>query len=356
MRKRKIVFTLLLCLALGTLWGIYSQRAGQAEEQPKYVGAETCATCHAEVAKKWQLTTHRRTLFNKDESRRGCEACHGPGGEHVAGGGDKTKIIKIGKLSPTASSNICLKCHTHEKVTLWHTSTHARAKLTCMTCHDPHSLDAKNLLSDVENGKLNLEGITRSIKQAQLEANAAKPDSPEKKAALDEVDRLEAKRDKLRKELGGQETAYRKSAEPYMCYNCHKAQETQARMPSHHPINEGKMKCSDCHNPHGGANGMLRQESVVETCSRCHNEKVGPFTFEHPPVSEDCTICHKPHGSVQNTLLAQNQPFLCLKCHAGPHSRGSALASPATFSRYYTECTDCHNQIHGSDRHQPFHY
>jgi DmsE family decaheme c-type cytochrome len=112
---------------------------------------------------------------------------------------------------------------------------------------------------------------------------------------------------------------------------------------------------------------MLNAESVNETCFPCHAEKEGPFTFDHPPASENCTICHNPHGSVQNYLLVQSLPFLCLKCHAGPHSRPvsvpgvpapgiPALASPATLSQYYTQCTDCHSQPHGSDEHGALHY
>lgn len=119
-------------------------------------------------------------------------------------------------------------------------------------------------------------------------------------------------------------------------------------MPSHHAIPEGKVKCTDCHNPHGGPNGMLKEESINETCFRCHAEKLGPFTFDHAPVTEDCTICHAPHGSVNNNLLTQSPTFLCLKCHVGHHA-GTSRENPATFAQYYVYCLDCHTQIHGSD-------
>ena len=115
-------------------------------------------------------------------------------------------------------------------------------------------------------------------------------------------------------------------------------------MVSHHPIAENKMNCSDCHNPHGGPKGMLRAESVTETCFRCHAEKVGPFTYPHPPVQDDCATCHNPHGSVVNKLLVQNEPFLCLKCHPMPHS-----PSPTSFAQRLSRCTTCHNQPHGSN-------
>ena len=41
----------------------------------------------------------------------GCEACHGPGAQHVLGGGDPTKIVNPAKLTGAQSSEICGRCH-----------------------------------------------------------------------------------------------------------------------------------------------------------------------------------------------------------------------------------------------------
>lgn len=342
-----VVTLCLIGLAREKCWG---------ERKSEYIGSEACSTCHADVAKKWSLTVHRKTVFNKEESRKGCESCHGPGGPHVAAGGDPSKILHIRTLSAQKQADACLKCHNQEKMLLWQTSRHARAKMSCASCHDPHSLETRSLNSDTEAGKVSLKGLTKTIKQVEARAALAREGSAEKSKALDELAKLKAKRHALDENAKGAETVYVRATEPFLCYSCHKSQEAQSRMPSHHPIVEGKMKCGECHNPHGGPRGMLREESVMETCARCHQEKVGPFTFEHPPVNEDCTTCHKPHGSVQDNLLAQSEPFLCLKCHAGPHSRNATLGSPVTFARYYTECTDCHVTVHGSDRHSGLHY
>lgn len=356
LRNRKVLYTALLPVVMGLLWVCYSQQWLIAQEGPKYVGTEVCSTCHAEVFKKWSLTPHRSTLFNEEPSKKGCEACHGPGGDHVAGGGDPTKIIRLSKLKPNESAQLCQKCHTQEETTLWQTGAHARAKLTCMNCHDPHYPNSKTLIADIENGKNNVEGLARSIKQADLAASTAAAGSEEKAAANQHAQELKAERTKLEDEVKGEEAVYQRTADPYVCFNCHKAQEVQSKMPSHHPIEAGKATCNSCHNPHGGPNGLLRAESVTETCFKCHADKLGPFTFEHPPVAEDCTVCHNPHGSVQNNLLAQSQPFLCMKCHVGPHSRSSTLGNPNTFPNYFNECTDCHTQIHGSDEHSALHF
>lgn len=344
-RSRKLPLTLLFCLALGVTW-FY---AGQAQEEPKYVGSEVCLMCHSDISKSWALTTHRRILFNKEPKNNGCEACHGPGGAHVEAGGDANKILKPQELPPHKLADTCLKCHTGEHVSMWQTSVHARAKVSCIKCHDVHKPGDKELLTDVENAKLTVEGLTRAIKQADMAANIAPEGSPEKLTAVKKVKELQAQLEEMRKQLKGAETAYRRTAEPYVCYDCHKQQEVQSKMPSHHPIAEGKVRCSDCHNPHGGVNGTLKQETVNETCGTCHAEKTGPFVFDHPAVSDECTNCHSPHGSVQNKLLQQNEPFLCMKCHAGTHS---ARGSVNRFAERYAKCTNCHTQIHGSDAHE----
>lgn len=351
MKKSKIVYPIALGLILGLTWVCDSMKPGMAESTPEYVGSDVCAMCHSDVVKKWLFATHRRTLFNKDPAKRGCEACHGPGGAHVAGGGDKTKIVRLQLLKPEDAAHICLECHTQDKVTLWPTSQHARSKLTCTKCHDPHSQGEMSLLSDIDGDRLQVEGLARAIKDTELAANKLPADSPDKEAQTKKLEGLKADKVKLEQSLKGQETIYHRTAEPYVCFTCHKAQEVQSKMPSHHPMTEGKVKCSDCHNPHGGVNKMLKEETVTETCRTCHAEKTGPFVFEHPPVTEDCTNCHKPHGSVQNNLLTQPLAFLCLKCHANTHApRGDANR----FAERYTTCTKCHTQIHGSDTHKAF--
>ena len=102
---------------------------GSLENAGDYVGLETCAACHADVAASFGETAHANALevleaagSDGDPECLGChatgledskfvdgavtcEACHGPGGEHVATG-DKAEINnEIGEAD-------CLKCHT----------------------------------------------------------------------------------------------------------------------------------------------------------------------------------------------------------------------------------------------------
>ena len=133
-----------------------------------------------------------------------------------------------------------------------------------------------------------------------------------------------------------------------MCFQCHQEIQAEFFLPSHHPLQENRIFCTDCHDAHGTANEKsLREDTVKATCTRCHAEKEGPFLYEHAENTEDCRTCHRPHGSVNNNLLTVQMPFLCLQCHSGHFtSTTSTLESKGAF---FTRCTDCHSQIHGTD-------
>jgi hypothetical protein len=81
------------------------KQAGQSKYQPstdpsQYVGVEVCKTCHEDMPSKdfyknYEDSRHFVTTLDtkKGPEWHGCEACHGPGKEHVEGGGDKSKIF-----------------------------------------------------------------------------------------------------------------------------------------------------------------------------------------------------------------------------------------------------------------------
>ena len=97
-----------------------------------------------------------------------------------------------------------------------------------------------------------------------------------------------------------------KSSEPQLCVSCHAEVKPDFNKPFHHKVLEGVMKCSDCHNPHGGFE--LKQTRLATgadaACIKCHADKQGPFTYEHAPLkTEGCSACHTPHGSSNPRLL-----------------------------------------------------
>jgi len=151
------------------------------------------------------------------------------------------------------------------------------------------------------------------------------------------------------------------SAKPYAqqpekCFECHKDVKSEANRYSHHPIIEGKVKCSDCHNPHGAlGHGSIKAENVNQLCYKCHAEKRGPYVWEHPPVEEDCLKCHQPHGSKTLKLLREKQPNLCQNCHDWSRHPGTPYGGNADFTGtpgrggLERSCNNCHNSIHGSN-------
>jgi DmsE family decaheme c-type cytochrome len=257
-------------------------------ETAAYVGSDTCKTCHEDLyTKSFESTPHFKTTL---KDGHGCESCHGPGGAHVAGGGDATKIIRFPELSRQDASNRCLSCHgDNHGQRHFSRSAHAGSQVGCLDCHSPHhAKEAQSLLIQ---------------------------------------------------------------SQPQLCYDCHAATRADFAKPYHHRVNEGLIQCADCHDLHGSTN--LRQVKNVATgdavCVKCHADKQGPFVYEHLPVkTEGCSSCHTPHGATNPRLLRVSQTnLLCLQCHSFP---AAGPAGPAhNLSQKYQACTMCHPAIHGSN-------
>jgi len=61
-------------------------------------------------------------------------AAHGPGADHVAGGGDVSKIFRFKDASTKEVDARCLTCHAGAHPN-FDRSPHARAKVGCTSCH-----------------------------------------------------------------------------------------------------------------------------------------------------------------------------------------------------------------------------
>lgn len=253
------------------------------------VGSKVCIGCHSEQANKFSHTLMGRL---QTQGKVQCETCHGPGSEHARLGGGRGVggiiSFRADDRSRTVEDNnaICLGCHQRGERTYWDASVHETRGLACTNCHT----------------------VMKSVsRKAQLK------------------------------------TAF----EPDTCFQCHKDKQAQTMFSSHMPIGEGKMVCSDCHNPHGSAtDGLLRTDSINDTCYKCHAEKRGPFLVEHQPVRENCLNCHNPHGSVNADMLKLSTPRLCFECHGFGHGQTSGVNSVFTMGR---ACLNCHTAIHGSN-------
>jgi DmsE family decaheme c-type cytochrome len=269
-----------------------TQRDKQAAAS-EFVGSETCATCHEEVTKGFATNPHTRMALMHGNNGVTCENCHGAGKAHVDGGGDTSKIFDPAKASAKDVDARCLTCHAGEHAN-FDRSPHARAGVSCISCHSIHK--------------------------------------------------------------SGEEPKLLKASQPNLCFQCHNDVKPQFSMPFHHKVNEGVVSCSDCHNPHGtfGKSNLKSTADQNAVCTKCHMETRGPFVFEHAAVrAEGCVGCHSPHGSQNARLLNMgNIATLCNQCHS-PVAAGSVHGLDAG-SASATPCISCHTMIHGSNISQAF--
>jgi len=287
------------------------------------VGSDTCKDCHEDTFKAYSHTTHAQLskVGSWKNKVTGCESCHGPGKAHVEGGGDKSKIISFTNKSSKETSETCLSCHAgKEERNNFRRGEHWRNDIGCTDCHSPHS---------------NTSGRNVASSNALVtSSNAEKP--------------------------GFSTIRMLKMNDPQLCTGCHSEVKPQFSAPFHHKVLEGAMRCSDCHNPHGGFEPKQTRlaTGADAACIKCHVDKQGPFTFEHAPVkTEGCSACHTPHGSANARLLkysSVNQ--LCLTCHSAIPDVVGAVETPTSHNQFtqYQNCTACHVKIHGSRTHNLF--
>jgi DmsE family decaheme c-type cytochrome len=276
-----------------------------AQASPQSWSATDCQTCHEKAASPAFNKTAHAKL---DQS---CASCHQNVAEHIQGqmaGDEKAPKPSVKGLKAEELNNTCLTCHEKSKQAAWRGGVHDRRQVACTTCHSVHAFESK---------------------KAQLKTEK----------------------------------------ESESCFSCHQTMRAKSQRTSHHPVREGKMECSSCHNPHDGSRPqMLKAESVNELCYTCHAEKRGPFLFEHAPVREDCISCHDAHGSNHKRMLVQKLPNLCWNCHLTGSGHfgsgdnlstelGARVAPPGAPSGYPTanarwvekSCKNCHTNIHGSN-------
>jgi DmsE family decaheme c-type cytochrome len=272
-----------------------------------------CTKCHDESETKPILSIYQtRHGVRADARTPTCQSCHGDSDRHVKGDGTGKRALpdvtfREGGATPVREqTGACLACHSAGKRNHWPGSVHEREDLSCATCHSAHT-----------------------------------------------------PRDRV----------LERATQPEVCFKCHKDQRAQVHRISTHPIDAGKMTCSDCHNPHGsGGPKLLAGNTVNDTCYSCHAEKRGPFLFEHQPVSDDWTNCHTPHGSNSAPLLKARLPWLCQECHSGDHGRsvysganlpGGAVTTVQGNKPFQNQapnaqlvgkdCLNCHSLVHGSN-------
>jgi len=316
MRRWRVVTVALALLWVGAISAGKEQKKAPpfplnlfAQATPDaYIGEKECAQCHRVPAQTFNASPH--ALYVRDPQlpadKRGCEACHGPGETHLEDVKDQRKVISFARLKPKEVALVCLRCHADTmRLAQWHRTAHARSDVACTDCHQIHRAKDKGA-QEKENSK----GV-----RAPFFVTA-----PEPKALL-------------------------KTDEASLCGKCHQRELNEFRLNFHHPVPEGRMVCSDCHDIHPSKASNKRVKVVKDMCVTCHAEKAGPFAFEHDPVAgwtgDGCMECHRPHGSPNPRLLRAFSRGLCNQCHTDKgnnHYPGQSCWN-----------VGCHVAVHGSN-------
>ena len=221
-RNGSSITLLALSLFSGLAYAYAQERLAAEKAQGNCPGAEVCKTCHEDIYNNFDKSPHWKTTLDKHggPAKQGCEACHGPGQEHIDGGGDKAKIFSFKTALAKQVNERCLECHASGKDHVNFSRTaHGENNLSCLSCHSSHHSSTDQFLL---------------VKK-----------------------------------------------QPELCYTCHQNKKAQFNMPFHHRVEEGLVECSDCHNPHGGFIGkQLRSAAARDSvCFTCHVDKQGPFVF-----------------------------------------------------------------------------
>jgi DmsE family decaheme c-type cytochrome len=304
---RRVTIAVCLALSLASLYAVLMSFSSIAQRLPvsdvaqmapaARAGDAVCLQCHGRDG-AYPVASIADTKHGVTADRRtpGCADCHGDSAAHARNPMSVRPARRFGGKAPAPvaeRNHTCLACHQDSRMTHWVGSVHEADQVACTSCHDVHRARDRVLAKATQAG---------------------------------------------------------------VCLTCHVRQRTQMRMPSRHPVLEGKVLCADCHDPHGAAGpALMARDTVNDTCFQCHAEKRGPFIWNHQPVTENCALCHEPHGTTVANMLKWRQPFLCQQCHEVTSHRGAipSISVPGGTSgtgvTLARGCANCHTNIHGSN-------
>jgi DmsE family decaheme c-type cytochrome len=271
-------------------WQAEAPKQAEVRKDLVLKGDAKCTRCHDAEDNPQLLAIGKTKHGTRADGRTPtCTSCHGESETHVNKPANATerplpdRMFAKRSSTPIAERNeACMGCHRRDSArSHWEGSQHQNAEVACTSCHEIHT-----------------------------------------------------QHDKVRVKL----------TQPEVCFACHKEHRAMINRPSRHPIPEGKVTCSDCHNPHGSVGPKLvKRDSVNDTCYTCHMEKRGPFVHNHEPVAEDCMNCHNPHGSVGPKLVKRDSVNdTCYTCHM--EKRGPFVHNHEPVAE---DCMNCHNP-HGT--------
>ncbi|RMF72320.1 MAG: hypothetical protein D6738_11580 [Acidobacteria bacterium] len=260
--------------------------------------ATDCGECHEDVLSAVASGPHRGVLV---ESTAFCAACHGDPAAHLesADAADIVTGATARQLDAGGQAAACLTCHRRD-FPAWDRVPHA-GEVSCWTCHPREAL------------------------------HFAEPERPAPRGAAHDRGQLDR------------------------CWSCHADVEQDFRLQYRHPLREGTVRCTDCHDIHGAEAEAALVDADSRRCASCHAEQAGPFLFEHEAMADGCATCHRPHGSWNRDLLRSAGNAICVECHVQSNFPGvGKVNAHEFFLGGGGRCWDCHSQVHGSNTNPEF--
>lgn len=256
--------------------------------------SKACLDCHEGKDATLAATAHHVTGGEGDTVGAGlaCTDCHAGDARHWEDDPAANPMTDPSTIGATAEAHLCSTCHqnSHQQNQL-EKNVHANHEVGCSGCHSVHQ---------------------------------------------------------------GTGTALLRKGEKELCLGCHAKVEGQFAKPYRHPVQDGILKCSECHLTLDETRRGLSLNGT-NVCLKCHGEMEGPFVHEHPATLDysteegGCLSCHEPHGSSLPRML--KQPYepphyqLCSQCHSVPRHNLNSVHGTRWSG---VACNDCHTDIHGS--------
>ncbi len=370
-----------------------AQRKTDLDAKAEPVGAKRCVECHPIRDQRLAESPHRSLAAA--QAGDGCENCHGHGSLHA-----EHQLARLITRPDQARDGIetCRSCHQEVDAEQFHWIDRHRpllsADLTCSSCHPVHDAENSATVNAPTNalcagchapamplleGSIHaqLGGLDTPLERgcggchpgaAEHAAGPGRPDSitalrsPDAEVQQQLCTSCHANEPALRHAATGSHQrsgvgclachspiaragGVRADAEK-SCKNCHAPVMAEFRQPNHHPVESGRMSCSDCHEPHAARHRLRDVELQERRCVECHREYRGPFVFAHQASRQNgCITCHSPHGSSNQRMLRAATPGQsCLACHAD-----FPAFHDQTVGAIYRDCLRCHSQVHGSN-------
>jgi predicted CXXCH cytochrome family protein len=287
----------------------------EKNEGTEFVGSENCQFCHPDKYEAWKESKHS-SAPNPSSSNSawtgegiGCEACHGPGGNHVSGMGDASKIIS------SKDAGICGQCHssTLSGEKNWIEGYRPGMQLSSMEGVELILVDPdKTPPEPGPNQRLSYNmwlasGHSKSISRV--------------------IDTSQASAD---------------------CYGCHSTEGFAAKREDKSVDIEQKddfhsLGCVACHNPHGSNIAAQLVMEPEELCSSCHSQRAvlqgkgakGVESTRSFHSAVECTSCHMTEGNHLMKILRPDDPDIpenradtCTACHIDNNRKTRAKQLP----------------------------